>query len=156
MFICLHTGCYLDNEYYPDGARLPPDPQRPCEVCYCIRNSTSCVMQECELKVDGCFQYTKKDSVALAVTIAVTYEEATPTPPGVTLQELAEGCILPDGSYVSDGEAVNTTNPCDHCYCMRNEVVCAVQECQAPGDNCRPKTPKSGQCCPDRYECCKY
>ncbi|GFS37002.1 uncharacterized protein TNIN_76851 [Trichonephila inaurata madagascariensis] len=145
-------GCYLGDQYYPDGAQLPHDPKRPCEVCYCIRNSTACVMQECELKVDGCFPIYKEGQCC-PCRYNCTYEEATPTPPGVTLTELAEGCTLPDGSFVEDGEAVNSTNPCEHCYCMRNEVVCAIQECQAPGDNCRPVPPKPDQCCPDRYEC---
>ncbi|GFR00360.1 uncharacterized protein TNCT_389951 [Trichonephila clavata] len=145
-------GCYLGDQYYADGAQLPHDPKRPCEVCYCIRNSTACVMQECELKVDGCFPIYKEGQCC-PCRYNCTYEEATPTPPGVTLTELAEGCTLPDGSFVEDGEAVNSTNPCEHCYCMRNEVVCAIQECQAPGDNCRPVPPKPDQCCPDRYEC---
>lgn len=48
------SGCFLNDSYYPDGAMLPPDPKKPCEVCYCIRNSTSCVVQECELKIEGC------------------------------------------------------------------------------------------------------
>ncbi|GBM29428.1 hypothetical protein AVEN_143910-1 [Araneus ventricosus] len=190
-------GCYLEDQYYPDGAMLPHDPKRPCEVCYCIRNSTACVMQECELKVDGCSPIYKEGQCC-PCRYNCTYEEATPTPPGVTLMELAdppcigpvrsyvlakypssgvvrklgekvpaqvsssssdhgsklrEGCTLPDGSFVEDGEAVNSTNPCEHCYCMRNEVVCAIQECQAPGSNCRPVSPKPDQCCPDRYEC---
>ncbi|GFS57908.1 uncharacterized protein NPIL_577821 [Nephila pilipes] len=145
-------GCYLGDQYYPDGAQLPHDPKRPCEVCYCIRNSTACVMQECELKVDGCFPIYKEGQCC-PCRYNCTYEEATPTPPGVTLLELGEGCTLPDGTFVEDGEAVNSTNPCEHCYCMRNEVVCAIQECQAPGDNCRPVPPKPDQCCPDRYEC---
>lgn len=67
----------------------------------------------------------------------------------------SEGCVLNDGRYVEDGEAVNSTNPCEHCYCMRNELVCAIQECQAPGDNCRPLPTTSGQCCPERYDCRK-
>ncbi|XP_055928088.1 serine-rich adhesin for platelets-like [Argiope bruennichi] len=145
-------GCYLDDKFYSDGAMLPHDPKRPCEVCYCIRNSTACVMQECELKVDGCFPIYKEGQCC-PCRYNCTYEEATPTPPGVTLTDLAEGCTLSDGSFVEDGEAVNSTNPCEHCYCMRNEVVCAIQECQAPGDNCRPVPPKPDQCCPDRYEC---
>lgn len=33
---------------------MPRDPERPCELCYCIKNSTACVMQECTLKMDGC------------------------------------------------------------------------------------------------------
>ncbi|KFM56945.1 hypothetical protein X975_24875, partial [Stegodyphus mimosarum] len=147
-----HPGCYLDDKYYPDGAQLPRDPKRPCEVCYCIRNSTACVMQECELKVEGCSP-VYKEGQCCPCRYNCTYEESTTAPPGVTLQELAEGCNLPDGTFVEDGEAVNSTNPCEHCYCMRNEVVCAIQECQAPGDDCKPLPPKPDQCCPDRYEC---
>lgn len=33
---------------------MPNDPSKPCEVCYCIRNTSSCVMQECALAVAGC------------------------------------------------------------------------------------------------------
>ncbi|XP_035210732.1 LOW QUALITY PROTEIN: serine-rich adhesin for platelets-like [Stegodyphus dumicola] len=147
-----HPGCYLNDKYYPDGAQLPRDPKRPCEVCYCIRNSTACVMQECELKVEGCSP-VYKEGQCCPCRYNCTYEESTTAPPGVTLQELAEGCNLPDGTFVEDGAAVNSTNPCEHCYCMRNEVVCAIQECQAPGDDCKPLPPKPDQCCPDRYEC---
>lgn len=34
--------------------QIPGNPKKPCELCYCIRNMTSCVMQECTLHVDGC------------------------------------------------------------------------------------------------------
>lgn len=63
---------------------------------------------------------------------------------------------MADDRFIPDGEAVNSTNPCEHCYCMRNEVVCAIQECQAPGDNCKPLPVKQGQCCPDQYDCRKW
>lgn len=35
-------------------SQVPRDPERPCELCYCIKNTTACVMQECTLKVQGC------------------------------------------------------------------------------------------------------
>lgn len=47
-------GCNVDDRFYADGAQLPTDPQNPCELCYCIRNRTTCVMQECTLRVAGC------------------------------------------------------------------------------------------------------
>lgn len=47
-------GCSIDNLFYSDGARVPSDPNKPCELCYCIRNRTACVMQECTLKIEGC------------------------------------------------------------------------------------------------------
>ena len=34
--------------------QIPSDPASPCDLCYCIRNHTACVMQECSLKVEGC------------------------------------------------------------------------------------------------------
>jgi hypothetical protein len=47
-------GCHVDERFYPDGAMLPVDHHNPCELCYCIRNRTTCVMQECTLRVAGC------------------------------------------------------------------------------------------------------
>lgn len=47
-------GCVVDNRFYADGAQLPLDHHNPCELCYCIRNRTTCVMQECTLRVAGC------------------------------------------------------------------------------------------------------
>ena len=47
-------GCYIEGEHYREGALIPSDPDKPCEVCYCIRNSSACVIQECTLGVSGC------------------------------------------------------------------------------------------------------
>lgn len=47
-------GCRINDLFYTDGAQVPGNPDKPCELCYCIRNRTACVMQECTLKVEGC------------------------------------------------------------------------------------------------------
>lgn len=47
-------GCTVDSKFYADGAQMPGNPHNPCELCYCIRNRTTCLMQECTLKVVGC------------------------------------------------------------------------------------------------------
>lgn len=47
-------GCSIDGRFYTDGAQVPSKPNKPCELCYCIRNMTACVMQECTLHVEGC------------------------------------------------------------------------------------------------------
>lgn len=47
-------GCSISGEFYPDGAQVPGDPSKPCELCYCIRNRTACVVQQCTLQVEGC------------------------------------------------------------------------------------------------------
>ncbi|KAG8189672.1 hypothetical protein JTE90_022487 [Oedothorax gibbosus] len=145
-------GCYLDNKYYPDGSQLPHDPAIPCEVCYCIRNRSECIIQECDLKLEGCSPVFR-DGQCCPSRYNCTYdEETTTTPPGVTVSDLAEGCDF-GGVLYADGEPVNSTSPCKHCYCMRNELVCAIQECHDPGNNCKPVKSKPDQCCPDKYEC---
>ena len=47
-------GCDIQGEFYMDGMKIPTDPANPCDLCYCIKNNTACVMQECTLKVEGC------------------------------------------------------------------------------------------------------
>ena len=43
--------CDISNNF---SFQVPRDPDQPCELCYCIRNHTACVRQECDLKVPGC------------------------------------------------------------------------------------------------------
>lgn len=47
-------GCTIDHKFYTEGSQVPSSPHKPCELCYCIRNMTTCVMQECTLHVEGC------------------------------------------------------------------------------------------------------
>lgn len=48
-------GCFLDGRFYEEGAQIPSEPDKPCELCYCIQNRSTCVLQECQLKgVTGC------------------------------------------------------------------------------------------------------
>lgn len=50
-------GCSIDGLFYADGAKVPSNPNNPCEVCYCIRNKTACIIQDCTLRgevVEGC------------------------------------------------------------------------------------------------------
>lgn len=54
-------GCSINGKYFPEGSKVPPTPNKPCEHCYCIRNMTTCVMQECTLHVDGCTPIYHKD-----------------------------------------------------------------------------------------------
>jgi hypothetical protein len=49
-----HFGCEIEGAHYTDGMQIQRDEKRPCELCYCIRNYTVCVVQECNLNVEGC------------------------------------------------------------------------------------------------------
>lgn len=60
-----------------------------------------------------------------------------------------------NGTYYADGQAVASKKPCEHCYCMRNQIVCAFEECKPPCDGCVPIPSETDKCCPERYECSK-
>ncbi len=66
------------------------------------------------------------------------------------------GCYY-RGLVVPDGDNVDSDDPCEHCYCMGGEIVCAVDSCierlQGESDDCVPNTPPPGQCCPTSFSC---
>ncbi|GJQ75670.1 hypothetical protein Trydic_g17744, partial [Trypoxylus dichotomus] len=160
-------GCSIDKLFYSDGARVPSDPSKPCELCYCIRNKTACVMQECTLHIEGCTpvyqegvccpvrydcehpEDTLQETTAIPTT-TTTLRTVFTTLPTVTPSD----CIY-EGEIYADGALIKK-DLCDHCYCMKGDIVCAVQECgPTPLDkvNCTALPVKEGQCCPDSYDC---
>ncbi|XP_052899702.1 titin [Anopheles moucheti] len=165
-------GCSIHGRFYPEGAQVPSNPQKPCELCYCIRNMTTCVMQECTLHIDGCQPiYNKgvccpvkydcdhdKDSTPMLEDESTTTVRPTP---GFILTTTVSPSVSTDcvhnGETYADGALIMTDKPCEHCYCMRGDIVCAVQECGTPleneGKNCTALPPAVGQCCPDKYIC---
>ena len=54
ILVLISIGNPPDDVIIDKPFQVPRDPERPCELCYCIKNSTACVMQECTLKVEGC------------------------------------------------------------------------------------------------------
>ncbi|XP_077294072.1 tenectin [Arctopsyche grandis] len=165
-------GCSIDNKFYSEGARVPSKPNKPCELCYCIRNMTACVMQECTLHVEGCTPVYQKEVCCpvryscdhpegeepLMLDYLTTTERPTPgfmltttLPPGYTSE-----CYYRNETY-ADGACITTDKACEHCYCMKGDMVCAVQECGTPmeneGKNCTALPAREGQCCPDTYIC---
>lgn len=57
----------------------------------------------------------------------------------------------------NDGELIESEKPCESCYCMRGEIVCAVRTCGEPmaGKDCEAMPPPEGECCPTVYQCGK-
>ncbi|XP_001952422.2 mucin-17 isoform X2 [Acyrthosiphon pisum] len=157
-------GCMMDeNEFFPDGAQVPPNPKKPCELCYCIRNRTACIMQECTLHVEGC-RPVYHEGVCCPVRYDCDYEseKSTTSAPQITgglvfsTTSAPFDCRVNEETY-RDGESIAMVSekPCEHCYCMRGDIVCAVQDCGEPlrGKDCTPETPPAGQCCPTSYQC---
>ena len=66
---------------------------------------------------------------------------------------------LHQGKLYFDGANIETEDPCEHCYCMKGDIVCGVHECKSPLDEkeegCIPRPPLPGQCCPQGYDCRK-
>ncbi|GLH11214.1 Uncharacterized protein GBIM_16041 [Gryllus bimaculatus] len=159
-------GCTIDEVFYTDGAKVPGDSSKPCELCYCIRNRTACVMQECTLHVEGC-QPVYADGVCCPVRYDCDYQEATEATLPETTVRPTPGLILTttpgpldcqhDNEVYADGAMLPNTNPCEFCYCMKGDIVCAVQECGTPlereGKNCTALPPQPGSCCPQQYQC---
>ncbi|XP_014370413.2 mucin-3A [Papilio machaon] len=167
-------GCSINGRYFPEGSKVPPTPNKPCEHCYCIRNMTTCVMQECTLHVDGCVPIYHKD-VCCPVRYSCDHPEddikllddmtttVRPTPgfllTTTTLSpvtQVSQDCVHDDQIF-ADGALIKTEKACEHCYCMKGDIVCVVQECGTPmeneGKNCTSLPPRQGQCCPDTYIC---
>lgn len=67
-------------------------------------------------------------------------------------------CRHEDKLY-EDGELIYSKQPCQHCYCFRGDIACAVQDCGKPmethGKNCTALPPPEGECCPTTYLCGK-
>ncbi|KAF0296829.1 Kielin/chordin-like protein [Amphibalanus amphitrite] len=150
------AGCRVDGQYYADGAQVPSDPNEPCDVCYCIRNHTACVQQECTMRVPGC-QPVYEEGICCPTRYVCDYETTT-LPPITTMRpELAAAGCMVNGIFYEDGDQIASEDPCSHCYCMHSEVKCAIQDCASPLDSahsqCRPVPPPPGQCCPDQYTC---
>lgn len=70
--------------------------------------------------------------------------------------QMSQDCVHDDKMF-ADGALIKTEKACEHCYCMKGDIVCVVQECGAPmeneGKNCTSLPPREGQCCPDTYIC---
>ena len=83
------------------------------------------------------------------------------SPGGVTTSKAPAqtGCYM-HGAYYANGADIVTEDPCEHCYCLNGDVVCAIQECMGPlegrTDNCEAMAPPPGQCCPAEYKCSEY
>jgi hypothetical protein len=80
--------------------------------------------------------------------------EAMAIPPTQRPAFTTEGCAVNNKLY-DEGEAIPSGKPCEHCYCMKGEMICAMQKCDSPMAGCVPVI-KEGQCCPERFECRKW
>ncbi|CAB4063303.1 unnamed protein product [Lepeophtheirus salmonis] len=125
-------GCQIDGRNYMDGMQIPRDPNNPCELCYCIRNHTACVMQECRLNVKGCEPIMREGSCCPIKYIC------------------EDGLVLPsDFSDISSFTTSSTSKA--PTGCMKKCLV--WDHWKEKTDNCVPQAPSLGECCPSEYKC---
>ncbi|RWS15313.1 mucin-3A-like protein, partial [Dinothrombium tinctorium] len=118
----LGPGCFLDGKHYKEGAQITGHHQKPCEICYCIRNTSACVMQECALQVDGCTPIYRAGACCPS-RYNCSAEAATTVPPELRHPFVpSEGCHANGRTYI-DGEAVPSSDPCEHCYSATTRTV---------------------------------
>lgn len=100
----------------------------------------------------------EEEEVALITTTAPPGSNDSVVLPTTTLPPGHSGCVH-KGEFYADGASIPSDDPCEHCYCMMGDIVCAIQECQSPLDemqeNCIPRPPQPGKCCPEAYDCRK-
>lgn len=86
----------------------------------------------------------------------VTINATTGLPATTMIPIGTAGCIHEDNFY-ADGAFIETTDSCEHCYCMKGDLVCAIHECKSSLDEaeegCIPRPALPGQCCPQSYDC---
>ena len=67
---------------------------------------------------------------------------------------------MQNGLFYADGASIESEDPCEHCYCMKGDLVCAVEPCmgnmEGESDSCVPLPPPAGECCPKEYKCGKF
>lgn len=56
-----HIGCFDSGTYYREGEKLPSNPKRPCEMCYCIKGFRKCVVKKCAPLIRGCIPKILKE-----------------------------------------------------------------------------------------------
>uniref|UniRef100_T1GF36 VWFC domain-containing protein n=1 Tax=Megaselia scalaris TaxID=36166 RepID=T1GF36_MEGSC len=150
---------------------IPSNPNKPCELCYCIKNQTSCLMQECTLHIDGCQPIYNKNSCCpvryncdheneLIEDLSTTTTTVRPTTGFMltTVSSLTSADCYHDDKTYPDGSLIKTSDSCENCYCMRGDIVCAVQKCEVPtmeveGKVCKAGEKLEGECCPSNYIC---
>merc|ERR1719422_2271632 len=75
----------------------------------------------------------------------------------LTIRPPAQKGCTNNGQVYENGADIVTEDPCEHCYCLNGDMVCAIQECMGPlegkTDNCEALPPPPGQCCPAEYKC---
>ena len=132
---------FLQNEENGDKNTLPESVTKPTEGGLTTSDTLLCLV----LGIDNCANKPGQN-------ITESQDEANDKLDNVVLNS---GECLYEGKIYQDFEDVETSNPCNLCYCSFGEVICAERECIPPTgyEFCIPLPVPQGKCCPEQYEC---
>ena len=91
----------------------------------------------------------------------------SPTTPAVgesttsaVVSHVTKGSCFQKGNHYADGASIESEDPCEHCYCMKGDIVCAVEPCmdsmEGEDESCVAQPAPPGECCPKEYKCGKF
>ncbi|XP_037913272.1 uncharacterized protein LOC119652951 [Hermetia illucens] len=55
-----NRGCIINSTFYHEGQKLPTDPERHCDICFCIRGSRKCAPKKCAPPLKNCIPVVPK------------------------------------------------------------------------------------------------
>ncbi|CRK86365.1 CLUMA_CG000054, isoform A [Clunio marinus] len=125
------SDCIIGGVLYKDGEDINYD--NPCKICKCSQGREICAAIDCP---------PPPESFCKPI-----YHEDQCCPD----YDCSHGCNY-KGEFYPDGFDVPSDDPCEHCECDDDEIVCYYQDCPAPPDYCEG-VPIPGQCCRDYSDC---
>lgn len=152
--------CVYNGTIYKSGSAMTTSSL--CSYCYCIAGRQKCVQPKCLLASPGCHPIYSDSTCC-----PIRYDCGT-KPSGqsnvvhhsnkhylrtVSRTQRSRGCII-ESQFYPEGQQLplDTTEPCNMCFCIRGDRKCTPKKCAPAIRNCKPIVPP-GQCCAASYEC---
>ncbi|XP_067626050.1 mucin-2 [Eurosta solidaginis] len=55
-----NRGCTVDQQFYVEGQKMRSDPDKPCDICFCIRGTRRCAPKKCSPALKNCIPVVPK------------------------------------------------------------------------------------------------
>ncbi|XP_017465132.1 PREDICTED: mucin-5AC isoform X1 [Rhagoletis zephyria] len=55
-----NRGCTVDKQFYVEGQKMRSDPDKPCDICFCIRGTRRCAPKKCSPALKNCIPVVPK------------------------------------------------------------------------------------------------
>uniref|UniRef100_A0A0K8UZZ9 VWFC domain-containing protein n=1 Tax=Bactrocera latifrons TaxID=174628 RepID=A0A0K8UZZ9_BACLA len=55
-----NRGCTVNKQFYVEGQKMRSDPDKPCDICFCIRGTRRCAPKKCSPALKNCIPVVPK------------------------------------------------------------------------------------------------